>query len=42
LEDLLKANKEKITRGELKGDMEFWDDGTMARIPTNADVKKED
>ncbi|KAL4867300.1 DNL zinc finger-domain-containing protein [Aspergillus spectabilis] len=42
LEDLLEANKEKITRGELKGDMEFWDDGTMTRIPTNADVKKED
>ncbi|BCS23975.1 DNL-type zinc finger protein [Aspergillus puulaauensis] len=31
LEDLLEERGQSITRGELQGDMEFWDDGTVTR-----------
>lgn len=31
LDDLLQERGQAITRGELKGDMEFWEDGTVNR-----------
>ncbi|KAI9376242.1 DNL zinc finger-domain-containing protein [Aspergillus egyptiacus] len=31
LEDLLSERGQKVTRGELQGDMEFWDDGTVTK-----------
>ncbi|KAL4810860.1 DNL zinc finger-domain-containing protein [Aspergillus unguis] len=32
LDDLLQERGQTITRGELKGDMEFWEDGTVNQL----------
>ncbi|KAL4945656.1 hypothetical protein BDV06DRAFT_184199 [Aspergillus oleicola] len=31
LDDLLKQQGQKVTRGELQGDVEFWEDGTVVK-----------
>ncbi|KAL2827142.1 mitochondrial import protein Zim17 [Aspergillus cavernicola] len=35
LDDLLSEQGQKITRGEVQGDMEFWDDGTVTKRGEN-------
>ncbi|KAL4922846.1 zf-DNL-domain-containing protein [Aspergillus aurantiobrunneus] len=40
LDDLLQERGQTITRGEIQGDMEFWDDGTVT--PRGSDGPKSD